>query len=301
MKWAFFSNADYKSLADEIIKDSFYADNSYGGKIAAERRCAELIVRFVLDLRVGSPMTLGEVQIKNQIKQLPHHSFLENAIMGLKPKGNESSHTYGIVAATEADYERTTESLMNMFAYIFIKYFDKYPFGSKNEVMSSFSLLPPIIRYKTLEYLYSIDSQNISVIDKLVLVIMKAKGDEKAKRWVDDHKSDLEKMKVFNDDAYNKIAENQGIEIAEAMKMFAPDNMYRSCMDKIEQLKNTLNDKKLYQTFEEAFPYYQEHGIIPDDGTDEVQEFNKMMEFLYLGRKSVGEKIEAPFLVLNIV
>ena len=42
----------------------------------------------------------------------------------------------------------------------------------------------------------------------------------------------------------------------------------------------------MYRTFEEALPYYSKNGIIPDDGSEEVREFNDMMEFLYLGRKS---------------
>ena len=45
-----FSNEDYVLLAEDIIHDSFYANNSISGKIQAERRCAELIVRKVLCL-----------------------------------------------------------------------------------------------------------------------------------------------------------------------------------------------------------------------------------------------------------
>ena len=158
-----FSNEDYEALAKDIIKDSFYADNSYSGKIASERRCAELILRKVLDLPETKKVTLGSPDIIKKIKKLPHHTFLEKAICGVKPKGDTNSHTGTTITATKEDYENVTESLLDMFAYLPIRYFDKYLFGSRNDVMMAFSLLPPIIRFKVLEYLYSLDPLNISV------------------------------------------------------------------------------------------------------------------------------------------
>ena len=297
-----FTNADFSPLAEEIIRDSFYSDNSYAGKIGAERRFAELVVRKALDLPLGSQMTLGEKQIKAQIALLPHHVLLENAIKGLKPFGNVNSHTYGTTVATEADYEKATECLMDMYAYLPVRYFDKYKFGSRDDVVSAFSLLPPVVRYKTLDFLYSVDSQNISVIDKLVLVVLKEKGYEKAKEWLDNHKGDLESLKVISDETYKRIKEKQGEQMAKMIEESAPPNMYVCCKSKIEELKTSLDGKSMYRTFEEAYPYYKQYGIIPDDGSSDVKEFNDLMEFLYLGRKAENiNKLDEPFFVINMI
>ena len=298
-----FTNADYQPLADEIIKDSFYADNSYAGKIAAERRFAELIVRKALNLPLGSQMMLGEQQIRNQIALLPNHRILENAIRGLKPYGNINSHTYGTTVATEADYNKATESLMDMYAYLPVKYFDKYRFGSRNDVMSAFSLLPPVIRYKALDYMHSIDPQNISVIDKLVLVIMKSKGSDKAVEWVEGNKTELKKLKPVSETAYKDLVEKQGEDMANLLIESGPKNMYEVCQSKISQLRVRFDSKgTLYSTFEQAYPYYKERGHIDED-TEEVREFNDMMEFLYLGRKENDNiaGLEAPYLVINMI
>lgn len=296
-----FTNKDYQPLADEIIKDSFYADNSYAGKIAAERRFAELIVRKVLNLPLGSQMMLGEKQIRNRIALLPHHVFLENAIRGLKLYGNVNSHTYGTTSATESDYNKATESLLDMYAYLPIKYFHKYRFGSRNDVMSAFSLLPPAIRFKALDYLYSVDQQNIAVIDKLVLVIMKSKGSDKAYEWVEDHKAELEKLKPISENAYKDIVEKQGEEMAKLIAESGPKNMYKLCVGKVDQLGDQIDDQgSMYETFEEALPYYKENGHI-NEGSMEIKEFNDMMEFLYLGRNEDIIELDEPYLVINMV
>lgn len=56
-----------------------------------------------------------------------------------------------------------------MLSYLLISYFKKYEFGSRNDVLYSFSMLPPIIWYKVLVFLYKKHPDNISVIDMLVL------------------------------------------------------------------------------------------------------------------------------------
>ena len=80
-----FTNEDYRKVAEDIIKDSFFADNSYSSKIASERRCGELIVRKVLDLPAIKKVTLGRPDIIKKISKLPHSVFLQKAIDGLKP------------------------------------------------------------------------------------------------------------------------------------------------------------------------------------------------------------------------
>ena len=176
-----------------------------------------------------------------------------------------------------------------------IKYFDTYKFGSRNDVMTAFSLLPPIVRYKALEYLFSVESDNIAVADKLILSVMKAENPDKAEEWAENHRANLESLPVVTAQAYKDMVEKKGENVAKDYIHSAPENMYEVCIGKINNLRGLLEKGPLYRTFEEAYPYYKEYGILEDDGTEEVREFNDMMEFLYLGRK------EEPVIVLDSI
>lgn len=99
------------------------------------------------------------------------------------------------------------DGLFDMLAYLLINYFEKYEFGSRNDVLYSFSMLPPIIRYKVLSFLYKKYSDNISVIDKLVLATVEAFSVDEATEWVEREKSTLIKM--------GTVTEKGGIEFAE--------------------------------------------------------------------------------------
>lgn len=50
-----------------------------------------------------------------------------------------------------------------------------------------FSLLPPVIRYKTWKYLFEKDKNNIQVVDKLCLAIIKCYDKEMAYKWLEDN------------------------------------------------------------------------------------------------------------------
>ena len=61
--------------------------------------------------------------------------------------------------------------------------------------------------------------------------------------------------------------------------------MYYLCKDKITQLGTTIRSNGLvYSDFESALPYYRQIGKVQGT-TQEVQEFNDIMDFLYMGRK----------------
>lgn len=89
---------------------------------------------------------------------------------------------------TESEYVNVLDAVIDLLSVLLINYFDKYKFGSNKRVMSSFSILPPIMRFKVLSFLYEKDSQNIDVIDKLVLSILKSYGKDKAVAWVEERK-----------------------------------------------------------------------------------------------------------------
>lgn len=298
-----FSNYDYEILARDVIGDIFYANNSYRDKISKERQYAEVILRKILDIDPSGIIMLGDKKILKRISELPHNLFLLKAIRKINTFGNKTTHTQCISPVVKIDFDEVTDSLFDMYAYIAIKYFDKYKFGSRNDVMTAFSLLPPIIRYKALEYLFSIEPNNSAVADKLILAVMKAENPDAADAWVKQHKETLEVLPCVSEQDYQKMVAAIGEILAREVMSSAPKNMYELSVSKIEQLRRRIeNNGTVYKTFEEALPYYKEYGIILDDGTDEIHEFNDMMEFMYLGRKeNENQKIEEPFMVINIL
>ena len=101
------------------------------------------------------------------------------------------------------DFDNVVDGFFDMLSYLLISYFEKYEFGSRNDVLYSFSMLPPIIRYKVLSFLYKKYPDNISVIDKLVLATVKAFSVDEATEWVEREKNALIKMGTVPEKAFN--------------------------------------------------------------------------------------------------
>lgn len=299
-----FNNAEYECLVTDLIGDTFYAETSFRGKISTIRQYAEVIVRKLLDIESGKHLTLGQKEICQRIKSLPNHEYIEGAIVVIRDRGNSATHTQYLDSFSLEDFEHIMDSLFNMLSFPLINYFEKYKFGSRNEVLSSFSLLPPIIRYKVLDFLYQKDPNNITVIDKLVLAIMKAFRVSEAFKWIEEKKDTLIKMKTMSEKVFAEISEKQGIEIAMIMQSVAPSNMYQLCKNKISQVGDVINTNgPLYSDFESALPYYKENGILTCDDS-ESEEFNDIMNFLYLGRKEKLQEISSesnPYIVMNFI
>lgn len=298
-----FNNHEYQCLTTDLIGDIFYTDTSFRGKISTIRQYAEIIIRKILDVEPTQKLTLGQSDIQNRIKSLPNHEFLERAIEAIRGKGNLSTHTQYLDNLTSEDFENIVDSLFDMLSYLLINYFEKYEFGSRNDVMSSFSLLPPIIRYKVLSFLNKKYPDNISVIDKFVLATMKAISVDEATKWVEEHKEILVNMRAMSVKALNETTKYRGAEIAKFLWDSAP-NMYELSKQKISSVGADINAKGvIYSDFETALPYYKEKGILIGDES-EIKEFNDIMNFLYLGRKEKlkGLSIERnPFVVLNFL
>lgn len=298
-----FNNFEYQCLVTDLIGDAFYTETSFRGKISIIRQYAEVIVRKILDIEPSKQLTLGQNEVRKKIKSLPNHEYLEAAIDVIRDKGNLSTHTQYLDNLSLEDFENIIDSLFNMLSFPLINYFEKYKFGSRNDVMSSFSLLPPIIRYKVLMFLYQKDPNNISVIDKLVLSIMKAFNVSEASKWVEEKKDTLIKAKSISEEVFAEISKKQGTEIALVILNSAP-NMYQLCREKISQVGNVIESNgRLYSDFESALPYYKSRGIITHDDS-EGKEFNDIMDFLYLGRKEKLQEISGesnPYIVMNFI
>ena len=145
---------------------------------------------------------------------------------------------------------------------------------------------------------------NISVIDKLVLAIVKAFSADEATKWVEREKEALVQMGTVTEKAYNEIVEKEGVKLAEIIRSSSPANMYLLCRMKISQVGDMINSRGvLYSDFESALPYYKSKGILIGDDL-ETKEFNDIMDFLYLGRKEKMKEISNesnPYIILNFI
>lgn len=279
-----FNNEEYRVLVSDLIGDVYYTSTSYRGKISTLRQYAEVVIRKILDIDPKQEITLGDKEIRQGIQTLPNHKIVETAVKKLKKKGNKTTHTQYRGEVTIDEFDAATDGLFDLLAYLFINYFEKYEFGTNGNIMFVFSILPPIIRYKVLACLHEKHPNNIAIIDKFVLAMLKACNAETAANWVEENKEDLSKMSGYSDNFIDKIAEHDP-SVAIALMAIDLPNMYQICTDKIEKVGATIRNKGLtYSDFESALPYYKQAGVVQGN-TEEINEFNDVMEFLYMGRK----------------
>lgn len=283
-----FNNEAYSALVNDLINDAFYLEGaSRRGTIAKIRQYAEVVIRKILDLPHDATVELGNGKLQYKIKE-KNNPLLLNAVKIINKMGSECTHTKSTREITEDDVKITIDSLFNLYASLLIEYFKKYEFGTNPKIVHSFSILPPIIRYITLDYLYSEYPNNLMIIDKLSLILLKALNKEAAMNWIEERKDILEQTHSVTLEAHRANIENFGETFANILYDNAP-NMYDLCTEQVELVGKEIDKKGLlYNDFESAIVFYQKEGKI-NDSSEEVEEFNSIMEFLYLGRKSKEE------------
>jgi hypothetical protein len=283
-----FNNEAYEALVNDLINDAFYLEGaSRRGTIAKIRQYAEVIVRRILGLPKKAKVTLGDERVISRIKE-KNNPLLFNAIKSINKMGSKCTHTQFTREITEEDVKTVIDSLFNLYAYLLIAYFEEYEFGTNLEVVHQFSILPPIIRHLTLEYLHNKYPANIMIIDKLSLAILKSHNEEAAIKWLEERKEKLKATPSVTKSAEKEIIEKAGEELARIIISTSP-NMYDLCIERINLVADNISKNgKIYNDFESAINHYRESGTIIGESS-EVKEFNSIMEFLYLGRKSKSE------------
>ena len=300
-----FDNEKYQILAKDLMGDIFYSETSNRNKIATIRQYTEAILRKILDIDSNKKLTIGAKKISKKIEGLNNSKFLKEALEDIKQAGNQCTHTEYLGEVTADEFDKIVDKLLDMLSFMLINYFETYEFGSRSDVLWSFSLLPPIVRYKVLIFLYNKYPNNIHVTDRLALAIVKAFDKEEAIRWIEEEKNNLINLDIMSDKVFAEIEKNEGTEIAEFIRFSSPyKNMYELCIDKIMKIGNEIDLKgHLYIDFESALPYYKQYGIIDED-SEEIKEFNDIMDFLYLGRRTKLDdfiKLKEPYVVLNAI
>ena len=280
-----FRNEEYESLIGNLVGDIFYTGSiSNTTKIAVIRRYSEIVIRKIFNIPETDRMTIGGKKVKEEVGKR-NCLLLTKAIENLHKYGDDNTHTEKTSLPTDDEFKDVVDSLYDLLAYLFIDYFKKYPFGSNNEVVSSFSILPPLLRFKVLNELYENDKENICVIDKLVLTILKSKSKEAALDWIKSRKCELQNLQNSTKEADDDLANKIGKDFAELILANYKKNMYLLCLEKINEVSELISKNgALYETFEDAKKLYVEKGILPEE-SEENKEFNSIMEFCYLGRR----------------
>lgn len=283
-----YSDNVYKEAIVALIDDIHYSNASYSSKVANIRKYAEIIVRRLLNYDTSKQLTLGHKYTQEKLtkKGCTEKLFID-ALTAINNIGSDRTHTQVIPVATKEEYDNAVTQLFDLYAYLFVDYFKNNTFGSNKDILQAFSILPVEIRYSALLCLYSLFPNNTSIIDKLVLATAKAKGVEFCIEWIEEHKTELEKITPeFTSADYLEYIEQYGVVSAINIAKMMTKNMYDISIDKANSTGS--NYVPLYKNMEEALACYNQHGIVVGT-SQEIIDFNNLMHFVYLGRK---EKIK---------
>lgn len=281
----------YSARIKNTINDAFYAEGvSWEGKIRTLRTYAEFIVRFILN-KPKEHLMLGKKE--KELKQISNNNELfMKSFSKILEYGNKNTHTEKLIDATEEDFNVVVDSIYGMYAYLFISYFEKYGVESKSRALSIFSLLPPIIRYKTFDYLWNRDKCNSVLADKLNLVILKTFGVEKATEWINKNADLLKRLPCVSEVAKQDLVQKLGVQTATEILSSAPKNMYDVCISKLDALSEPIEKYGvLYSSYEEAVSFYRQQMHKLENCkvfSNEELEMKKIMDFCFEGRKCVS-------------
>ena len=301
-----FSNSQYSGLISELLNDTQYIKISNRGKLAGLRNHAEVLVRKILNLGNNQKLMLGQIRIDSDnravVKSLNNlgeelREELIRIINNINVLGREGAHTQHIDEFSNEEVEGVEDAILELYALMFIRHFQKIKISvySDPPVLRLFSLLPPVIRYKTWNYLFQRDKNNILIVDKLCLSIIKLYDKKTAYEWLGDNREIIKAIPypkaddVEHYDRIHAIEIHPGKNVAIVSLDFDNyDNMYDLLYAKICDNRTSNNESgKMYKNFEEAKEYYIEEVKKYSDISD--KDFLDLMEFAYIGRKSILE------------
>lgn len=322
-----FSNEDYELMIGELIQDTFYVNLTNRGKIKGIRQFSEVIVRKILGIGSERKIMLGDLSkparkggAREELNCMPpaRKEDLLKIVEKIRPQGNAATHTQHVESFSDDELEQVQDALFELYSFLFVDYFLKYPMtmDTRGEVYQDFSLLPPIIRYKTLKYLFDLGKTNIYVSDRYCLAMVKTFDKKFALDWLKENQEILSKD-IYPNEQQLELMVKQNFEFL--LKQNQPDlarwistngeekvinevykaalklteqeleaqpfkNTYELCLHKINEVSDYINKKgKLYEDFEQAVSYYKSYRA--KDTFSELQELHDIMEFVYLGRK----------------
>lgn len=306
-----FIDSEYATLIGHLLHDTRYIEISNMGKMAGLRKHAEVLVRKILDIGNDSMLTLGEVRNKSKNK------FVKDGMIALgeelscrlieitnriNPLGSAGTHTQHTDNFSDEEIAQVEDAILDLYAMIFIKFFVKYPIGLDFSpvILREFSILPPIIRFKTWSYLYDKDKKNVQVVNKLCLSIIKTFDKQTAYKWLKENSKDIKEIPYPTDSEIEQYVLSRAVEVAPGQYAISLDldidqydNIYDLLYAKINDKRTSINESgKLYSTFEGALEHYNKHGKMDVlYASEEEIEFFSLMEFVYIGRQPIEKEM----------
>lgn len=283
-------------MIGDLIHDTFYVELSKRGKIKGIRQFSEILVRKILNVGSDKKLMLGQIQqdFKSELNLLREgrKDDLLEIIEKIRPLGNDGTHTQHTAEFSDDELNKVKDGLLDLYAYLFIDYFLKYPMDllSPAEVMFDFSLLPPIVRYKTLKYLYE-KEPNLQIANRYCLSIIKTYDKERALKWLEKEKSKLLSIPYPTDNEIQEYICKRGIKddsgnIIINLALPNYNNVYSLLMDKLKDPRTSANESgKMYSEFEKAKTYYLSNRS--DTEGEEINRLRDLMDFVYLGREAL--------------
>lgn len=283
-------------MIGDLIHDTFYVELSKRGKIKGIRQFSEILVRKILNVGSDKKLMLGQIQqdFKSELNLLREgrKDDLLEIIEKIRPLGNDGTHTQHTAEFSDDELNKVKDGLLDLYAYLFIDYFLKYPMDllSPAEVMFDFSLLPPIVRYKTLKYLYE-KEPNLQIANRYCLSIIKTYDKERALKWLEKEKSKLLSIPYPTDHEIQEYICKRGIKddsgnIIINLALPNYNNVYSLLMDKLKDPRTSANESgKMYSEFEKAKTYYLSNRS--DTEGEEINRLRDLMDFVYLGREAL--------------
>ena len=293
-----FENSDYEILISDLIFDIYYSELSISSRLVLLRKMTELITRRFLNLGMGEKMELGDItspeknpkykttERLNNVDKLLRKDF-ESTVNKLREIGNKYSHTQNHKISNLEEWIEAENLIWDLFSYLFVQYFLKYNLSLKSDknVLSMFSQLHTDIRFRTLQKLFEIKGyDNIQLIDKYLLAMVKSKGWEEAYFWLISHRKEIQSMSYPSEN-----------EIIEYIDDFDEDELslpLRKFQNVFGLLSSVLRNPKvksvsggIYDTFEEAVKYFYEENLETYlSATREQIEFRELLYFCFIGR-----------------
>ena len=149
-------------------------------RICLEYICDEIIVEFVSET---DKKKWGKYNLHRKLEA--SRSFLDKDIVDklidAKIIGNKGVHTGEEGSYSEADIDKSIDSIKEFSLNVFLSYFKVNGFGKQGQswIPTVFSTLPPIYRVHILKEYYKYDPSTF-VIDKLSKAYLKSGSEEKA-------------------------------------------------------------------------------------------------------------------------
>lgn len=300
-----FVDVDYSGVISDLIHDIHYIDISNRGKMAKLRQHGEILVRKILNIGNDYKLTLGQIRhnsgngiVNQRLSMLDPNvkDYLIVQVQNITPLGNDSTHTQFIGEITNQNILDAEDAILNLFSIIFINFFlkIKIDINSHAQILFIFSLLPPILRYKTWSFLFEILPKNIEVANKLCLSIIKTFSKEKALEWLNENRLKLLEIPYPNKEKIKKYIFNHSKPMSKYMRQaivpldfISYTNMYDLLKGKILDSSTSINESGImYDSFEKAIHYYQEYAKRPrNEKFVDVTEMFSLGNFVFLGRQ----------------